>query len=99
MGMVPHSFCYPLPRAEFERLVEGDEMSVDPTILPGRVIAFRGARAGLLAGDPEAFTLAWRAIFHGHVHEAFDAHFASGRLTAAAVREGINRIGQTEFDE
>ncbi len=96
---VPHAECCTLPRAALVSLVERDELPVDPASLPERVIAFRGARAALDAGDPTAVTAAWRAIFHGRVHEAFEDLVAAGTLTEGAIRERVNRIGQTEFDE
>ena len=38
-------------------------------------------------------------MFHARVHDAFDDLLGSNKLTTAAIRERINRIGQIEFDE
>ena len=96
---VPHAHCYALARAELEGMVERDELRVDPAALPAQVVIFGGSRAALAAGEPRELSRAWRAIFHGHVHLAFDDLRGRGELTAASVRERIHRIGQTEFDE
>ncbi len=96
---VPHATSYTLPRAELVRLTDKDELPVDPATLPHQVVLFTGSRGDLADGKQEAWTDAWRAIFHARVHAAFDARLASGALTTAAIRERINRVGQTEFDE
>jgi hypothetical protein len=96
---VPHARCHALPRAELERLIERDELAADPAALPADVVIFGGSRAQLAAGDPAELSHAWRAIFHGRVHQALDARVAAGALTAASVRARIHGIGQTEFDE
>jgi hypothetical protein len=95
---VPHAHGYGLPAAALRDLVEPGELAVDAAALPARVILFSGSRAALGAGDPHEWARAWRAAFHGAVHAALEAKLAAG-LTEAAVRERINRIGQTEFDE
>ncbi|HEU0030509.1 MAG TPA: hypothetical protein VFQ53_07750 [Kofleriaceae bacterium] len=96
---VPHEQCYALPRAELERHVERDELALELSALPERVIVIATPRAELASWTPEALSRVWRAVFHAKVHEAFDAHVASGRLGVAAIRERIHRIGQAEFDE
>jgi len=100
MGLqVPHARCYTLPRADLEGLVERDELRADPEALPAHVALIGGSRAALAAGDKRELSRAWRMIFHARVHQAFDALLAQGAITMALVRERINRIGQTEFDE
>jgi hypothetical protein len=96
---VPHARCYALPRAELEKLVERDELSIDLAELPPRVAILGASRAALAAGDPDELSRAWRKIFHAHVHLALDDLRAREAITAAAIRERIHRIGQTEFDE
>ena len=96
---VPHAQCYALPRAAFERLVERDELAVDPRQLPDDVVIFGGPRAQLAAGDPAELSRAWRAIFHGRVHLVLDALARTGAITRASIRARIHRVGQTEFDE
>jgi hypothetical protein len=94
---VPHEQCYTLPRAELEKLVEGADVAVDLTTLPERVIIVSGARTEL--DKPEERQRLWRAIFHARIHQLFDERLARGEVTVAAIRERVNRIGQTEFDE
>lgn len=96
---VPHARCYTLPRADLVELVERAELPVDPAALPVHVAIIGGSRAALAAGDPGELSRAWRAIFHAHVHHAFGELVARRAITPALVRERINRIGQTEFDE
>jgi hypothetical protein len=96
---VPHASSYTLSRADLIRLTDRDELPLDPAALPDAVALFTAERAPLAAGEPAAVTAAWRLIFHARIHAAFDALLARGALTTAALRERINRIGQTEFDE
>ena len=96
---VPHERCYVLPRRDLAPLVEHDGVTADLASLPERVIAISGDRAALAAGEPAALCAAWRAVFHASVHQAFDELLATRALTLAAIRERINRVGQTEFDE
>jgi hypothetical protein len=96
---VPHARCYPLPRADLLALVGRHELQVDPEALPANLVIFGGSRAHLAAGDRSELARAWRAIFHGHVHLAFDRLYAAHAITPTSVRERIHRIGQTEFDE
>src|SRR3954452_2522594 len=70
---VPHARCYTLPRADLEALLEPGELAADPAALPAQLAIIGGSRAALAARDPDEQRLAWRAIFHAHVHLAFDA--------------------------
>ena len=57
----------------------------------------RADRKILVTGrDP---TTIWRGVFHARVHIALDDLIARGALTTAGVRERVDAIGQTEFDE
>jgi hypothetical protein len=96
---VPHEQCYTLARSELAPLVERGDLAVELAELPDRVILISGDRAALAAAAPDALSRAWRAIFHAHVHQGFDELLARKGLTAAAIRERVNRVGQTEFDE
>jgi hypothetical protein len=96
---VPHEKCYTLRRAELEPLLDRGDTAVELARLPDRVILISGDRARMLAASPDAMSEAWRRIFHARVHQAFDDLLAEKALTAAAIRERVNRVGQTEFDE
>ncbi len=94
---VPHEQCYELPRDDLSKFVEADEVALDLSTLPDRVVLISSDRDKLT--EPEAWTAAWRSIFHAKIHQAFEERLESRRLTLAAIRERINRVGQTEFDE
>jgi hypothetical protein len=96
---VPHDQCYALSRDELARLVDPAELAVPIASLPERVVVVRGDRVQLAAGSVPALTELWRTIFHASVHRAFDELLAARGLTAAAIRERVHRIGQSEFDE
>ena len=96
---VPHARCYALASGELAGIVEHHELPIALAALPAHVVIFGGSRAALAAGDRGELTRAWRAIFHGHVHLAFEQLAARNQLPPGAVRERIHRIGQTEFDE
>lgn len=96
---VPHEHCYSIARVELVLHVERDELAIDPAVLPERAILVRGDRGALAGGQPEVLSRLWRQVFHARVHQAFDELLDAGGLTAAAIRERVHRIGQTEFDE
>src|SRR5262245_21764443 len=83
---VLHGHCYTLPRADLLELTAPDELGVDPATLPDEPI--------LLPSDTPPDRVAPR-IFHACVHAAL----AARKLSPAVLRERVNRIGQTEFDE
>ncbi|MBA3461436.1 MAG: hypothetical protein H0T46_15845 [Deltaproteobacteria bacterium] len=64
-----------------------------------RKILVAGDRAKVAAGDAEELTDVWRAVFHSRVHIALDELVERGALTTAGIRERVDAIGQTEFDE
>jgi hypothetical protein len=100
MGLqVPHAVGYALPKAELALHLDPTELTTELDRLPARVAVITGRRAELARGAPAAWCAAWRAIFHAHVHHAFDALVDAGKLAAADVRQRINTIGQIEFDE
>ena len=92
---VPHATSYALPRAALAELVEPGELPGALDRLPERVAVISGDRAALAAGAPAAWRDAWRAIFHARVHDAVEARAPS----PAAIRQRINALGQTAFEE
>lgn len=98
---VPHTHCYGISRHELFRIVSQEELGVDPDSLPADV--------ALLAPLPLSRTLRkypelkWnryrRYIFHARVHLELERKIRSGELNMAKIRERIERIGHTEFDE
>ncbi|MCB9560108.1 MAG: hypothetical protein H6709_07070 [Kofleriaceae bacterium] len=95
---VPHAHGYALPRAELATLLEDADLAEVLARLPAEVVVVTGDRDDLGAGDADAWSQAWRGVFHGRVHHAFAARLADG-LDVAAIRQRIHRLGQTEFDE
>ncbi|MEE2713342.1 MAG: hypothetical protein VX913_11255 [Planctomycetota bacterium] len=50
-------------------------------------------------GRDEALVRWWRLLFHARVHMALESVDGRHRLNQAVVRERVDRIGQTAFDE
>jgi hypothetical protein len=96
---VPHETCYTLPRAALRAFIDPEDTRVDLAALPARLLLVAGDRDDLAAAKPEALHTLWRTLFHAAIHRAFDELLAARRLTLAAIRERIHRVGQTEFDE
>lgn len=101
---VPHVHCYALPREELLRAASHDDVDA----LTREELA--GVESVILIAKPSHAEIArlpaaeltsrlWRAAFHARVHVALDERIARGELTDAALRERIDHIGQTEFDE
>src|SRR6185503_20598089 len=71
------------------------DIVVDATALPESVIVVTGDRGKLATGAPGPQSALWRSIFHARVHQKLDELHALG---AAAFRERVHRLGQTELD-
>ena len=89
---VPHGHCCVVERASLLTVATEAELGRTSAELPASVI---------LVARPERADAQhqWRRAFHGFVHQQLDERVRDGTLTHALVRERINRIGQTEFDE
>ncbi|CAN5906115.1 hypothetical protein BH11MYX3_BH11MYX3_10830 [soil metagenome] len=89
---VPHDHCFVVPKGSLEAaLVRAD--------LPDRVIVTTGDRGKLLAANVKALSEVWRSVFHARIHLVLDDLVSRGALTQSGIRERIDAIGQTEFDE
>jgi hypothetical protein len=99
--LVPHASCYALGREALVRLIDPSLLGHSPESLPEQVILVARPSQGELAGRGGEDVLArlWRSVFHAQIHLAIEERFESGALSAAALRERIDRIGQIEFDE
>ena len=98
---VPHGRCYALKREALLALVDPVEIGVEGHKLPPSVILVARPTPREL-GKRDAtrvLRLLWRASFHASLHLALEDRVESGELSAPAIRERIDRIGQTEFDE
>ncbi|MBK8256981.1 MAG: hypothetical protein IPK82_30440 [Polyangiaceae bacterium] len=104
---VPHVHCYAIPRDALLRLAAPEDL--DPNVrnlltrqtdLRHVVLVARIPHTEVARLPPNEVTnRLWRAAFHARVHVEIESRIDSGQLPEAAVRERIDRIGQTEFDE
>src|SRR5207302_7188665 len=95
---VPHRKSYVIGRDALLALASADELGIEPDReLPDTVLLLVRPEPEDLAVTPRdaALVAYWRLIFHARVH----AEVANRRLTDAAVRERVHRIGEVEFDE
>lgn len=100
-GLVPHGRCYPISRAQLLDVADFGMLGVPLANIPAEVILVARPTPGELRQrtDSENLTRLWRAVFHARVHVALQRLVAMGNLDDAAVRERIECVGQTEFDE
>lgn len=99
---VPHRKCYFLKRDALLNFVALDEVGVTvASALPEDVILIaRPDPDDILSPTlPEVLRYAWRMLLHVRIHQVLEEQLASGVLTPAKVRERIDQIGQTRFDE
>lgn len=98
----PHRKCCVIPRDRLLWLVARDELGVDAsTRLPEQII---------LIAQPEEDQLAtmtrqelqrhyWRLMFHARIDYAMAARTSVDQMPAADLRQRIDSLGQTAFDE
>ncbi len=97
---VPHGRCYALRREALASCVDPGELGLAVSLPDEVVLVARPSPDEILgATKGEVLGQLWRAAFHGLVHLAIEAKMARGELAEPALRERIDRIGQTEFDE
>jgi hypothetical protein len=98
---VPHSRCYALDRAALLSIVDAVEVGLPSDKMPPGVILVARPSSGDIAkrSESEILTKLWRAAFHASVHLAMEARVLGGGLDEPDIRERIDHIGQTEFDE
>ena len=89
---VPHGHCCVVERASLLTIVTELELGRRGDELPATIVL-------VARPDGEDAHQLWRRAFHGFIHHHLDERVRAGTLTNALVRERINRIGQTEFDE
>ncbi|WP_394826097.1 hypothetical protein [Pendulispora albinea] len=101
---IPHAHGYALARDALLALVDPAELAASGArveLLPEHVILLPRPQPREVAKKTplEVLTRLLRGAFHAQVHLCIEERIARGQLTEAAVRERIDRIGQTEFDE
>ena len=98
---VPHRKTYVIGRDALLALVDHEELGISTArALPATLILLACPHAWLLSHTRgQALVRYWRLLFHARLDQALERQFADGRLTDAAVRERIQRLGQAEFEE
>ena len=104
---VPHVHCYAIPRDALLRLAAPEDL--DPNVrnhltratdLRSVILVARLSQAEVARLPPaEVTNRLWRAAFHARIHVEIEQRMDAGVLLEATLRERIDRIGQTEFDE
>lgn len=104
---VPHVHCYAIPRDALLRLAAPEDL--DPNVrnhltratdLRSVILVAKLSHAEVARLPPaEVTNRLWRAAFHARIHVEIEQRMDAGVLLEATLRERIDRIGQTEFDE
>ncbi len=97
---VPHAKSYVLARETLLKIAGREELGLAPgRDLPDVVLLLARPDPEALAaqGRDEVLLRLWRLLFHARVHEALERRADEGKLSEAAVRHRIQRLGPTEF--
>jgi hypothetical protein len=96
---VPHSHCFATDRATLFKHVDPDQFRVSNEYpLPDAVILLERPTADQLTGPRDALLgRYWRLLFHASVHRELEKRLSG--LTAAGLRERIEPLGTTAFEE
>jgi len=99
---VPHRKSYVIAREPLLHIVDIHELGVaSASELPSHLILLASPEPDRLAQitREQALVKYWRMLFHARLDLAMEQKIADGTLNAAAVRQRIQRLGATEFDE
>ncbi|HZY87057.1 MAG TPA: hypothetical protein VFE78_19635, partial [Gemmataceae bacterium] len=99
---VPHRKGYVIGRDSLLRLADRDDLGLPADReLPATLLLFPRPDIRRMDALPREDTLLkyWRLLFHARVHLALARRRADGKLTDAAIRERIARLGGAEFAE
>ena len=98
---VPHGHCYGLGREQLAAIVGADELGAPVEQLPEQVVLIARPPPSRLAGQSSEQLLArfWRTVYHVRVHLELERVSSDGTLSEAMIRQRIDQLGQTEFDE
>ncbi|NRA94713.1 MAG: hypothetical protein HRU14_00735 [Planctomycetes bacterium] len=102
LGQVPHRKGFVVRRFRLLECAAPWELGIPKgTALPDRVILLERPSGERLASldRGEALVRWWRLLFHARLHVALESVEARDRLSQSVVRERIDHIGQTAFDE
>ena len=99
---VPHGSSWVADKAVLYRYVDHGELPLAPEqLLPTPVLMLVWPDEDHLQRTPPAAVLlqTWRQLFHASVHSALDQLWNDGVLTPARLRDRIEAIGPTAFEE
>ena len=101
-GSVTRRKTYAIAREPLRAIVDGDELGLRPgSEWPEVALLLLKPDPQDLAARPREAVLVdyWRLLFHARVELAAWRRFDEGGLSDAALRDRIERIGLTEFEE
>jgi len=101
LGQVPHRKALVVERDRALKYASRSELGIaEGRELPDRVILLQRPSSPP-EGLPrdESLVRSWRLLFHARVHAELESPATRARLDQAAVRERVDQIGQTAFDE
>lgn len=102
LSVVPHALGCSCPRETLCQYVDEDELELEPDqLLPAQVILLPRPTVDELRGQaPEQLLLQyWRRLFHVSIHEHLEPRFAPEILSEETLRERIDALGRSGFDE
>jgi hypothetical protein len=100
--LVPHRRSYVISRDRLLQIVDRDEIEAAAAddLPPTLILLARPSAATLASTVPGALLLKyWRTLFHARVHVAVDDRWTKGHLTPASLRERLDTIGATAWEE
>jgi hypothetical protein len=99
---VPHTGSWVAERTVLYRYVDHAELPLAPEqLLPNIVVLLAWPDEDHLLRTPPAavFLQMWRQLFHASVHQALHKLWKNGTMTPARLRDRIEAIGPTAFEE
>ena len=99
---VPHWMVYAMDGAAALRVVDRDELGLEPDEPPPSVVILLAAPTPEeLATRPRAVVLRdyWRRLFHARIDVELGRRFADGTIGPAGLRERIRRVDPAAFEE
>src|SRR5436190_8965406 len=99
---VPHAQSWIVDRTLLFRHVDQADLVLAPDqLLPATIILLRWPNEEDLLRDNDANIRLqiWRQLFHASIHQAIESCWENGTLTLARLREQIETIGPTAFEE
>lgn len=100
MWTVPHRRTMTIERQSLFRYVEQEDLLVPPDqLLPATVMVLETPAS--YEGEPKSELLRsyWRLLFHATIDRELLDQAVTGKWSAAAVQERVDRLGETLFEE